>query len=133
MNQFDQPDPFAGPNPGPGGEPRHAPGEPVYAAPPRDLSGVKIPMLIAGIFNCLTALGWFGTCFLFFLGIPLLILGIFEIITFTKLNGTRADQDAVRSKAKTFAILDVCSILLFNLPSMVCGIIQLANHKQFDE
>jgi len=89
-------------------------------------------MLIAGIFNCIVALSWFSTCFLFFLGIPLLVLGIFEIITFTKLGGSRAEQDANRGKAKTFAILDICSILLFNLPSMVCGIIQLANQKQFD-
>ncbi len=89
-------------------------------------------MLIAGIFNCIVALSWFSTCFLFFLGIPLLVLGIFEIITFTKLGGSRAEQDASRGKAKTFAILDICSILLLNLPSMVCGIIQMANHKQFD-
>jgi hypothetical protein len=102
-------------------------------APGRDLSGVKIPMLISGIFHCLTALGWFSTCFLFFLGIPLLVLGIFEIMLFSKLGGTRADQDAARQKAKTFAILDICSVLLFNIPSMVCGIIQMANHKQFDE
>lgn len=106
---------------------------PSLSTPGRDLSGIKIPMLIAGIFNCLTALGWFSTCFLFFLGIPLLVLGIFEIIAFTKLSGTRAEQDMLRQKAKTFAILDICSVLLFNLPSMVCGIIQLANHKQFDE
>lgn len=120
-------------------EPTNPPADQAHAQgsmppePARDLSGVKIPMLISGIFHCLGALGWFSTCFLFFIGIPGLVLGIFEIITFTKLSGTRADQDAQRSKAKVFAILDVCSILLLNLPSMVCGIIQLANHKQFDE
>ena len=128
MSQFDQPDPSAGP-----AGPQHAPGAPVDALPPRELSGVRVPMLIAGIFNCVVALSWFGTCFLFFLGIPLLVLGIFEIITFTKLGQSRAMQDANRGKAKTFAILDICSILLFNLPSMVCGIIQMMNHDQFDE
>ena len=100
---------------------------------PRDLSGVKIPMLISGIFQCLLALSWFSTCFLFFIGIPLLVLGIFEIITFTKLNGSAEEQDKVRGTAKTFAILDVCSILALNLPSMICGIIQLVNHQQFDD
>ncbi|MCC5821968.1 MAG: hypothetical protein LAT64_01620 [Phycisphaerales bacterium] len=128
MSQFDQPDPSAAP-----AGPQHAPGAPVGALPPRELSGVRIPMLLAGIFNCMAALGWFGTCFLFFLGIPLLALGIFEIITFTKLGESRATQDALRSKCRTFAILDICAILLFNLPAMVCGIIQMVNHKQFDE
>lgn len=109
------------------------PDGPAAGTPGRPLSGVKVPMLIAGIFNCIVALSWFSTCFLFFLGIPLLVLGIFEIILFTKLGGTRAEQDAVRGRAKTYAILDVCTILLFNLPSMVCGIIQLASHSQFDE
>jgi|TARA_R110000782_G_scaffold101029_10_gene187542 hypothetical protein len=106
---------------------------PAMGSPGRPLSGVKVPMLIAGIFNCIVALSWFSTCFLFFLGIPLLVLGIFEIILFTKLGGSREQQDAVRGKAKTYAILDVCTILLFNLPSMICGIIQLASHNQFDE
>jgi len=121
-------DPFE-PTPAPMSDPA------VYQSPMpgRDLSGVKIPMLISGIFHCLTALGWFSTCFLFFLGIPLLVLGIFEIMLFSKLGGPRAEQDAARQKAKTFAILDICSVLLFNIPSMVCGIIQMANHKQFDE
>lgn len=99
----------------------------------RDLSGVRVPMLISGIFHCVVALSWFSTCFLFFLGIPLLVLGIFEIITFTQLRGGRAQQDRLRSKSKTFAILDICSVLLANVPSMVCGIIQLANHSRFDD
>ncbi len=101
--------------------------------PGRDLSGVRIPMLISGIFQCLTALGWFSMCITFPLGIPLLVLGIFELVMFGKLAGSREEQDIARGKAKTYAILDVCSILLLNLPSMVCGIVQLANHRQFDE
>lgn len=106
-----------------------------YVADPpnRDLSGIRVPMLISGIFHCINALGWFSTCFLFFIGIPPLILGIFEIITFSKLNAPRAQQNRLRGKCNTFAILDTCSILILNLPSMICGIIQLVNQKQFDE
>lgn len=124
MEEFEPTNPQPAPDQPPAGNP---------SLPARELSGVKIPMLISGIFNCLVALSWFGTCFLFFVGIPLLVLGILEIITFTKLGGSREMQDMNRAKSKVFAILDVCSILLFNLPSMVCGIIQLVNHKQFDE
>jgi len=98
----------------------------------RDLSGIRVPMLISGIFHCLVALSWFSTCFLFFIGIPLLVLGIFEIIMFGKLNAPPHEQNALRSKCKTYAILDICSILLFNLPSMICGIIQITNQNQFD-
>ena len=105
----------------------------MYEAPKnRELSGVRIPMLISGSFHCINALGWFSTCFLFFIGIPPLVLGIFEIITFVKLNAPTEQQDKLRGTAKTFAILDICSILLFNLPSMICGIIGLVNNKQFD-
>jgi hypothetical protein len=98
----------------------------------RDLSGVRIPMLISGIFQCLAALSWFSTCILFFIGIPMLVLGIFEIIMFGKLSAPPHEQNAHRSRCKTYAILDICSILLLNFPSMICGIIQLANQKQFD-
>ena len=99
----------------------------------RTLNGIKIPMLISGIFHCLIAMSWFSTCFLFFIGIPLLVLGIFEIMMSGKLNAPAHEQNALRERCKTYAILDICSILLFNLPSMVCGIIQLSNHRQFDE
>lgn len=108
---------------------------PQYTHPPanRPLNGVRIPMLISGIFHCLTAISWFSTCFLFFMGIPLLVLGVFELITFGKLNTTREQQNALQGKCKTYAILDICSIVLFNLPSMVCGIIALTNQNQFDK
>lgn len=108
-------------------------GSPAFGEPGRNLTGVRVPMLISGIFHCIVALSWFSTCFLFFLGLPLLVLGIFEIITFTQLGGGRAQQDALRGKSKTFAILDICSVLLANVPSMVCGIIQLVNHERFDD
>lgn len=98
----------------------------------RELNGVRVPMLISGIFHCLAALSWFSTCFLFFVGIPLLVLGIFEIIMFGKLNAPPHEQNALRNRCRTYAVLDICSILLFNIPSMVCGIIQMSNQSQFD-
>jgi hypothetical protein len=90
-------------------------------------------MLISGIFQLLTALWWVSTCLLSFLAIPLMILGVYELITYGRLGKSRTEQDALRGRAKTLAILDICSIFLLNLPSMVCGILQLAFHNQFDE
>lgn len=99
----------------------------------RPLNGVRIPLLISGIFHCINAVSWFSTCFLFFIGIPPLILGVFELITFGKLNSSREQQNALRGRCRTYAILDICSILFFNLPSLICGIISLVHQKQFDE
>lgn len=132
-NQFDPDRPPPPPDSSPDPFSAYAQGGPTFGGMGRDLSGVRVPMLISGIFHCIVALSWFSTCFLFFLGIPLLVLGIFEIVTFSQLGGGREQQDRLRSKSKTFAILDICSVLLANVPSMVCGIIQLANHERFDD
>lgn len=113
--------------------PPHAPTHAGPADQPRDLSMIRIPMLISGIFNCLTALWWLSTCFLFFLAAPLIVLAIYEFTTFNRLGRSRAEQDALRGRSRTLAILATCSIVLINLPSFVCGIIQLVSQNTFDD
>lgn len=91
-----------------------------------DISAVRIPILISGIFNILGALGWASTCVFFFFGIPLLILGIFEFIQFSKL-GDPANHRGAAGTTRLIGILEICAILFGNLGSFVCGIIVVVN------
>lgn len=86
--------------------------------------GVTTPVLISAIGNILVALFYFGTCFLFFIGIPLVILCIFEFIFY----GSRFDRapEELASKARTLGIIEIVAGF-FNLISLVCGIIVLVN------
>jgi hypothetical protein len=103
-------------------------GELSRAAQP-DYSGIRIPILISGIFNILAGLAWVSTCLLSPLAIPLLVLAVFEIIAFVKL-GDPAQAQATARRVKTLGILEICTILLGNLASLVCGIIVLINAKE---
>lgn len=91
-------------------------------------AGVRIPLLVSGILNCLAALGWISTCALSFLAIPLIVLAVYEFLTFAKLGEPDYRRNAGR--VKTLQILEICSILLGNLGSMICGIIGLVMGNQ---
>lgn len=86
---------------------------------------IRIPMLISGIFSCLAALAWLSGCITFFVAIPLGVLAVFEFMTFAKLSSPQWRQSI--GTAKTIQILEICSILLGNVASMICGIIGLVN------
>jgi len=94
-----------------------------------DYNSVRVPILVSAIFNILLALMWFGTCFLFFLGIPVLVLAVFEIIMFARL-GDPAQAKGAAGRAKLFGILEICTILVGNVASLVCGIIVLVNAER---
>lgn len=91
-------------------------------------AGVRIPLLVSGILNCLAALWWVSTCALSFLAIPLIVLAVYEFLAFSKLGG--ADYRRHADHAKTLQILEICTILLGNVGSMVCGIIGLVMGNQ---
>lgn len=103
-----------------------------HQAGPGDVPGVRIPLLISGIFNILAALGWASTCFLAFVGIPSLVLGIFEFIQFSKL-GDPANRSRLVGSTRIIGILEICSVLIGNLGSLICGIIVLVNLNQLDD
>jgi hypothetical protein len=84
---------------------------------------IAIPQLISGIFNIVAAVGWAFTCFGIILSIPLMILGIYELIAYSRAR--TADPAKYLDGAKTYAVLDICTILTGNLASMVCGIVML--------
>jgi hypothetical protein len=84
---------------------------------------IAIPILISGIFNLLAALTYFATCIGAILGIPLLLLAIFEFVTYSQ--GRSMDPQRYLSRAKTLGILEICTILVVNPGSMICGIVIL--------
>ena len=84
---------------------------------------IAIPQLVSGIFNIIAAAGWAFTCFGVILSIPLTILGVYELIAYSRARTTEPAQ--YLESAKTYAVLDICTILTGNLASMVCGILML--------
>ncbi|MEQ8850558.1 MAG: hypothetical protein RIB32_02100 [Phycisphaerales bacterium] len=105
--------------------------QPVATQP--DLSAIKVPLLISGILNCLTAIGWISSCFLFFLGIPLIVLAIFEFKAFAELNKPGANPPEHKGKTQVLGILECCSFLLGSVGSAICGIVVLVNLNKMDE
>lgn len=86
-------------------------------------AGITIPILVSGILNLLFTLGWLSTCFLAFIGIPLLLLAIFEFVTYSQ--ASTMEPERLLGRAKVLGILGICTIVLGNIGSMVCGIVIL--------
>lgn len=117
------------------GQPAETDAQPAAArtAPPTSPQGVvpadwppqmiAIPQLVSGIFNLLAAIAWLATCFGVVIAVPLAILAINELIDYSRASTTPPLQYLERSRTK--AIIDICTALVGNLGSMVCGIIIL--------
>lgn len=106
----------------PSQEPNQPPIQPGPIAP--DPSPVRIAILVSAIFNLLAAVSWAFTCIGIVLSVPLIILAIFEIMHFNALG--QPPYGPKRPRAQLLGILEICTILAGNLPSVVCGIIVLA-------
>lgn len=96
---------------------------PVPVAPGWPPDAVAVPQLVAGIFNLVAAAGWLATCIGVVISVPLAILGIKELIAYAKSRKT-APLEYLDS-ARSMAILDICTVLVGNLPSAVCGVVLL--------
>ena len=104
-----------------------------------DVSGVRIPLLISGIFNAVSAAGLLIVglifllaivgCFILPFGIAYGVMAYFEIKTFVEL-GNPADHGRLRGRVQALEIIEVVLGVFGNLPSLVCGIIVLVNLKQ---
>ncbi len=76
-----------------------------------------------------------GLAWLFYrplIGIPLLVLGIFEFIQFSKLADPATHQRSIGS-TRMIGVFEICTILVGNLGSLVCGIIVLVNLDKLDD
>jgi len=88
------------------------------------LNNVTVPILISGIVNVLAGLFYFATCYGIVLAIPMIVLCVFEFVFVS--NAPRMHPREVASKAQTLAVFEII-VGLFNIASLVCGIIVLAN------
>jgi len=119
------------------GEPS-APG-PASVPPPGDPAGgpagapnnIRVAMLISAILNCIVALSWAAGCVTIFIGIPLVVLAVYEFMTYNKLG--QPDWRRYTDRTRTLQILEICSVLLGSLGSMVCGILGLVFANQEKE
>ena len=87
-------------------------------------NGIKVPVLISAIGNIVFGLAYACTCYGLILTVPMIILCIFEF----SLYGEPDDMPPVAlvSKARTLGVFEII-LGLFNLISLVCGIIVLIN------
>ena len=91
--------------------------------------GVKVPMLVSAIFNCLNVLAtpfWLMTIIYAWVPLVCIILLIFEFKMYASLNG-RTPPSQHKGGATGIAVCQICTIIFGNLPSVICGIIALAN------
>lgn len=95
-----------------------------YSGHGEPTGGLSVPLLISAISNILVGLFWLATLLGVVLAIPMFILCVFEFVLFSRIG----NEPVVRSarSAKTLAIFEIV-VGLFNLPTMICGIVLLIN------
>ena len=93
-------------------------------------SGITVPLLVSAIGNICVGLLWLSTCFGVVLTVPMAILCIFEFMLYAKAQRLGAEELA--AKATTIAIFEII-LGLFNIVSLVCGIIVLVHVSQLRE
>ncbi len=107
------------------------PPAPAPASTPGAPMIIRIPILISGILNVMTGLAHLTWCIGVIFTVPLVVLAVFEFIYFSKLG--QADFSAHKSKVKLISILEICTILVGNVGSLVCGIIVLVSIKEIPD
>ncbi len=111
----------------------------------------KVPLLISGILNALSAGITVIMCVLvviagifidplFFLGIFMLPFGIIsgtlawaEFKAYQRFNAEDFDPVSIKSHLKFVGIVEIAMIILGNLHSLICGIIILSCLNQLDQ
>lgn len=111
-----------------------------------DIEAIRIGLLVSAVFNFLFAAGYLVASLAFILSIvgivflpcvgalaiALITLGVAELKTRDALAAA-PDPAALAHRLQTLAILEVCTILLSNLASVVCGIIILTKLPALQE
>lgn len=92
-------------------------------------SSIKGPLLISALFNLIAAISFvvFSACSFVPLAIPPAILAAFEINLLTKLGSMSSGQLARKAKGIGFAEIAIGLFCFFNLPTLVCGILNVLN------
>ncbi len=121
----------------------HAPpNEPMPIAAEPDLNAIKIPLLISGILNALTAAGLLVAglltiimvvgCFILPFAIPVGVLAYFEIKTYMDLDKP-GDKRHLKPRVQLLGILEIATVLLGNVLVVVCGVLVVSNVNKLDE
>lgn len=119
-----------------------APTQPAPTQQGNDTSLFKILLLVSAIFNSLAALSaivaglltiiFIVGCFILPFGAALAVLAFFEFKAFMALNDDSAPNPP-RDKVKLLAILEICTIIMGNMPSVVCGIVSLVQINNYPD
>jgi hypothetical protein len=95
---------------------------------PDNRSGITVPILISAIVNILAGAFWVCTACGIVIGVPMLILAVFEFILYSQADDIRPQE--LITRAQSIAIFQIiCG--LFNLISLICGIIVLINAGKY--
>ena len=94
------------------------------------LNMVTVPILISGIGNILFSYLWLYTCIGVIFTVPMVVLCIFEFILYTQAKNISTDD--LSRRATTLGIFEIL-VGLFNLVSLVCGILVLVHAPKLKE
>jgi hypothetical protein len=88
----------------------------------------SITLLVSAIFNIVFGFVWLATCFGVVLTVPMIVLCIFEFSLYNQVDSLSVEDLAKRVKG--LGIFEIVVGLLLNIPSLICGIINIITSDQ---
>lgn len=126
-NSFEMPPIGAAVSPPIGGSPvNYSPAmvSPQIALTPTE-STIRTLLLVSAVSNVLFGLLLILSIIGFPFGAALIALAVFEVLTYFKME--REPVSRLVSQIRLLAIFDIVTIVCFNIPSAVCGLVTLVN------
>jgi hypothetical protein len=92
-------------------------------------------LLISAIFNLVFAamflVAALFTCFTFVFAVPLIVLAVYEL-RYRNMLDEPWPPGGHAGALRTIAVLEIVTIVVSNVPSMVCGVIMLVNQRELE-
>jgi hypothetical protein len=89
-------------------------------------TALLVSAIVHLVFGGMLTLAGVFTCFPLILGVPMIVMGVYELSLRNALFAP-GPYDHLVKPLRTVAIIEVITIILGNVPSMVCGIMLLIN------
>ena len=116
---------------------------PTQPQPQGDVNIIKIPLLVSGILNAVSALMYLVVgvitvmfvvgCFLLPFAVLFGLLAYFEIRAYMRFGDPNYTNQEMKPHIKSIAIVEICAIIFGSLSSLVCGILIITNIDRLDD
>lgn len=105
------------------------------AADRRRAPTARTALLVSAIFNLLFAalflIAALFTCFTFVFAVPLIVLAVYEL-RYRNMLDEPWPPGGHAGALRTIAVLEIVTIVVSNVPSMVCGVMILVNQRELE-